>query len=173
VRRLVELHGGSVRVHSDGPDKGSEFRVRLPALPPQRPEQSEPPPEAEPAKRRTLRILVVEDELAVAEMLVMLLELWGHTVQVVHNGPAALASAPTFRPEVVLCDIGLPEMSGYELARQLRQQEGLSKSVLIAITGYGQEEDQRRAQEAGFDHHMIKPVDPAALEKLLTSLVDA
>ena len=103
----------------------------------------------------------------------MLLELSGHTVQTVHDGPAALAAASTFRPEVVLCDLGLPGMNGYELARQLRQLEGLNKSVLIAITGYGQEEDQRRAQEVGFDHHMTKPVDPAALAKLLTSLVDA
>jgi two-component system CheB/CheR fusion protein len=173
VRRLVELHGGSVRAHSDGPGKGSEFRVRLPDLPPQRLEPFEPPPEPEPARRRTLRVLVVEDELAVAEMLVMLLELWGHSVQAVHDGPAALAVAPTFRPEVALCDIGLPGMDGYQLARQLRQQEGLNKSVLIAITGYGQEEDQRRAQEAGFDHHLIKPVDPAELEKLLTSIVVA
>jgi len=173
VRRLVELHGGSVRAHSDGPGKGSEFRVRLPALPPQRPEPAESPPEPEPAKGRTLRILVVEDELVVAKMFVMLLELWGHTVQAVHDGIAALAVGQTFRPEVVLCDIGLPGMDGYELARQLRQQEGLNKSVLIAITGYGQEEDLRRAQEAGFDHHLIKPVDPAALAKLLTSRVDA
>jgi CheY-like chemotaxis protein len=116
---------------------------------------------------------VVEDDLDVAEMLVMLLELWGHTVEAVHDGIAALVVGQTFRPEVVLCDIGLPGMDGYELARQLRQQEGLNKSVLIAITGYGQEEDQRLAQEAGFDHHLIKPVDPAALGKLLTSLVDA
>jgi two-component system CheB/CheR fusion protein len=173
VRRLVELHGGSVRAHSDGPCKGSEFWVRLPAIPTQRPEPSEPPPEPEPAKGRTLRILVVEDELTVAEMLVMLLELWGHTVQAVHDGPAAMAAASTFRPEVVLCDIGLPGMNGYRLAQRLRQQKGLNTSVLIAITGYGQKEDQRRAQEMGFDHHMIKPVDPAALEKLLTSLVDA
>jgi PAS domain S-box-containing protein len=171
VRRLVELHGGSVRAHSNGPGKGSEFVVRVPALPPQRPEPSKPPPEQEPAKGRTLRVLVVEDDLAVAEMLVMLLELWGHTVQAVHDGPAALAAAPTFRPEVVLCDIGLPGMNGYQLVPQLRQQEGLSKSVLVAMTGYGQEEDRRHAQEAGFDHHMTKPVDPAALEKLLTSLV--
>jgi two-component system CheB/CheR fusion protein len=171
VRRLVELHGGSVRAHSDGLGKGSEFVVRLPALPPQRPEPSEPPPQPEPAQGRTLRILVVEDELAVAEVLVMLLQLWGHTVQAVHDGQAALAAAPTFRPEVVLCDIGLPAMNGYELARQLRRQEGLNKAALIAITGYGQEEDQRRAQEVGFDYHMTKPVDPAALEKLLTSLV--
>jgi two-component system CheB/CheR fusion protein len=172
VRRLVELHGGSVRAHSDGPGKGSEFRVRLPALPPQRPEPSEPPPEQEPARGRTLRVLVVEDELAVAEMLVLLLELWGHTVQAVHDGPAALAAAQTLRPEVVLCDIGLPGMDGYQLARQLHQQEGLNKSVLVAMTGYGQEQDRRRAQAAGFDHHMTKPVDPTALEKLLTSLVD-
>jgi CheY-like chemotaxis protein len=171
VRRLVELHGGSVLAHSDGPGKGSEFRVRLPALPLQRPEPSKPPPEPEPAKGRTLRILVVEDEVATAEMLGMLLELWGHTVQTVHDGPAALAAASTFRPEVVLCDIGLPAMNGYQLARQLRQQEGLNKAVLIAITGYGQEEDRRRAREAGFDHHVIKPVDPAALEKLLATLV--
>jgi two-component system CheB/CheR fusion protein len=116
---------------------------------------------------------VVEDELGVAEMLVMLLELWGHTVQAVHDGPAALAAALAFCPEVVLCDLGLPGMNGYELARQLRQQEGSNKSELIAITGYGQEEDQRRAQEAGFDHHMTKPVDPAVLAKLLSSLVDA
>jgi PAS domain S-box-containing protein len=173
VRRLVELHGGSVRAHSDGPGKGSDFRVRLPALLLQRLEPSPPPPQPEPAKRRTLRILVVEDELAVAEMLVMLLKLWGHTVQAVRDGPAALAAAPTFHPEVVLCDIGLPGLNGYRVARQLRQQEGLNKSVLTAITGYGQEEDQRRAREAGFDHHMTKPVDPFALEKLLSCLVDA
>src|SRR5262249_22206760 len=139
---------------------------------PQSPEPSEPPPEPEPARGGTLRLLVVEDELAVAEMLVMLLEMWGHTVQAVHDGPAALAAAPTLRPQVVLCDIGLPGMDGYQLARQLRQQEGLNKAVLVAMTGYGQEHDRRRAQEAGFDHHMTKPVDPAVLEKLLASLVD-
>jgi two-component system CheB/CheR fusion protein len=171
VRRLVELHGGSVRAHSDGPGKGSEFWVRLPALTAQRPEPSGPPPEPKPAKARPLRVLVVENEVAMAEMLGMLLELWGHTVQAVHDGPAALAAASTFCPKVVLCDIGLPGMNGYELARQLRQLEGLNKSMLVAITGYGQEEDQRRAREAGFDHHLIKPVDPAALAKLLTSLV--
>jgi PAS domain S-box-containing protein len=173
VRRLVELHGGTVRARSDGPGKGSEFVVRLPALSAQRAEPPEPPPQQEPAKGRALRILVVEDEPAVAEMLVMLLELRGHTVQTVYNGPAALAAAPAFHPEVVLCDIGLPRMSGYQVARQLRQQEGLNNSVLVAITGYGQEQDRRRAQKAGFDHHMTKPVDPAVLEKFLSSLVDA
>jgi PAS domain S-box-containing protein len=166
VRRLVEMHGGSVLVHSDGPAKGSEFMVRLPALPPRQPEVSGPP-EQEPAKQVPLRIMVVEDEVAVAEMLAVLLKLWGHTVRAVHDGPAALATAETFHPEVVLCDIGLPGMNGYQLARQLCRQAGPNKPTLVAITGYGQEEDRRRAQTAGFDHHMTKPVDPAALEALL------
>jgi PAS domain S-box-containing protein len=166
VRRLVEMHGGSVLAHSDGPGKGSEFMVRLPALPPRQPDVPGQL-EQEPAKQEPLRILVVEDEVAVEEMLVMLLELWGHTVRAVHDGPAALAAAETFHPEVVLCDIGLPGMNGYQLARQLGLQAGPNKPVLVAITGYGQEEDRRRAQTAGFDHHMTKPVDPAALEALL------
>jgi PAS domain S-box-containing protein len=173
VRRLVELHDGTARAHSAGPGKGSEFVVRLPAVPLQRLELADPPREQEQVKAKALRILVVEDELAVAEMLELLLDLWGHTVQVVHNGPAALAAAPSWRPQVVLCDIGLPGMDGYHLARQLRQQQGLNRFVLIAITGYGQEEDQRRSHDAGFDHHLTKPVDPVTFEKLLTSLVDA
>ena len=173
VRRLVELHGGSVRAHSDGAAKGSEFVVRLPALPARSPKSSEPPPIQEQARSRGLRVLVVEDEPAVAEMLVMLLELWGHAVQAVHDGPAALVAAPTFRPHVALCDIGLPGMNGYQLARHLRQQVALNKLVLIAMTGYGQEEDQRRAREAGFDHHLTKPVNPVAFEKLLASVADA
>ena len=111
---------------------------------------------------------MVEDDLAVAEMLVLLLKLWGHTVQAVPDGPAALVAALPFRPEVVLCDIGLPGMDGYQLARQLRHQEGSNKSLLFAITGYGLEEDLRRAQQAGFDHHLTKPIDPAVLAKLLT-----
>jgi CheY-like chemotaxis protein len=100
-------------------------------------------------------------------MLVMLLKLWGHTVRAVHDGPTALAATETFHPEVVLCDIGLPGMNGYQLARQFCLQAGQNKPVLVAITGYGQEEDRRRAQTAGFDHHMTKPVDPALLESLL------
>ena len=140
--------------------------VRLPAMPPQQPDVPGPLEQA-PAKQEPLRILVVEDEVAVAEMLVMLLKLWGHTVRAVHDGPTALAAAETFHPEVVLCDIGLPGMNGYQLARQLCLRAGRNKPVLVAITGYGQEEDRRRAQTAGFDHHVTKPVDPAVLETLL------
>jgi two-component system CheB/CheR fusion protein len=167
VRQLVHLHGGSVLAHSDGPGKGSEFIVRLPPPPEQAPELSPPPLATGPAKNGSLRVLVVEDEAIVAEMLIMLLKLWGHAVQGVHEGPAALAAIATFAPEVILCDLGLPGMDGYELARQVRHREGANKPVLVAITGYGQEEDKRRAQAAGFDHHMTKPVDPNVLEALL------
>jgi two-component system CheB/CheR fusion protein len=167
VRRLIQMHGGSVVAHSDGPGKGSEFVVRLPAMTAPAPRAAELPAEPMPARSNPLRVLVVEDELAVGEMLVMLLELWGHTVRAVYDGPAALAAAQTFDPEVVLCDIGLPGMSGYQLARRLCRREGGARPVLVAITGYGQEEDRRRAQQAGFAHHMTKPVDPAALEALL------
>jgi two-component system CheB/CheR fusion protein len=175
VRRLVELHGGRVLAHSDGPGRGSEFLVGLPALAPQPDGEPEPPRPPEPVKAEPRRVLVVEDEVAVAEMLVMLLELWGHQVQAVFDGPAALAAVQTFHPQVILCDIGLPGMSGYQLARQLRQQGAGSgdphpapaQPVLVAITGYGQEEDRHCAQRAGFDHHLTKPVDPPALEALL------
>jgi PAS domain S-box-containing protein len=169
VRRLAELHGGRVLAHSAGVGQGSEFMVRLPAP------SGQPRQPAAPAKEPELlqggrRVLVVEDEAAVAEMLVMLLQLWGHSVQAVHDGPTALATAKCFYPEVVLCDIGLPGMDGYQLARQLRDQGAAHKPMLVAVTGYGQEEDQRRAQRAGFDHHMTKPVNPIALKKLLDSL---
>jgi two-component system CheB/CheR fusion protein len=125
------------------------------------------PAEQESGKTEPLRILVVEDEVVVAEMLVTLLGMWGHRVRAAHDGPSALAAIPLFHPEVILCDIGLPEMNGYELARQVRQYDSTTKPVLVAVTGYGQEEDRRRAQRAGFDHHLTKPVEPPALEALL------
>ena len=154
--------------HSDGPAKGSEFMVRLPALPAQPPGAVQPAESArQPPSKGNLRVLVVEDEAVVAEMLVMLLELWGHSVRAVHDGLAASTVALSFDPEVILCDIGLPGINGYELARQLRQYGGGDRPLLVAITGYGQEEDRNRARKAGFDHHMTKPVDPAALEALL------
>jgi PAS domain S-box-containing protein len=173
VRQLVHLHGGSILAHSDGAGKGSEFIVRLPASPEQEPELSPPLMAPEPSKNGSLRILVVEDETIVAEMLVMLLKLWGHAVQEVHEGQAALAAIATFSPEVILCDLGLPGMDGYELARHVRRGDGENKPVLVAITGYGQVEDKRRTQAAGFDHHMTKPVDPKILEALLADCASA
>jgi PAS domain S-box-containing protein len=168
VRRLVEMHGGSVEAHSAGPGQGSEFVVRLPALP-KPPEESEVPPEQMARRNDSLRVLVVEDVVEVAHTLKVLLELWGHAVRVVHDGPAALVASRIYQPEVVLLDIGLPGMNGYDVARQLRRQQGRKRPLLVAVTGYGGEEDKRRAREAGFDCHMTKPVDLEELEALIAS----
>jgi signal transduction histidine kinase len=166
VRRLVELHGGSVEAHSAGPGQGSEFVVRMPLSSP--PEQ--PPRETEGsvslavAARR--RVLVVEDNLDAAEAIETLLRLHGHEVEVVHEGRAALEVAGSRPPDVVLLDLGLPGMDGYELARRLRAELG-SRLRLVAMTGYGQEEDRRRSADAGCDHHLVKPVQFADVERLL------
>jgi two-component system CheB/CheR fusion protein len=118
---------------------------------------------------RPQRILIVEDSVGAAAALAELLELEGHQVWVAHDGAAALAAALSCRPEVVLCDIGLPGMDGYEVARRLRQELHLEDTLLIALTGYGQEEDRRRSQAAGFAHHLVKPVDVATLAALLAT----
>jgi signal transduction histidine kinase len=167
VRRLVELHGGTVTAASAGRGQGSEFTVRLPILVP----DANPAPDARlngPAAAGPGRkVLVIDDNVDLAESLATLLRLEGHTVQTVHEGQAALATARTSRPEVVLLDLGLPGVDGYEVARQLRKQPELEGVVLVALTGYGQEEDRRRCREAGFDHHLIKPADPEELKRLL------
>jgi len=169
VRRLVEMHGGSVTAHSEGPGKGSEFVVRLPAL---SSNSSIPGATAgaggEPVRAASQRrILVVDDNVDAAESLALLLRLEGHNVRVAHDGPAALAAVESEPPDLVFLDIGMPVMNGYDVARRLRQRPGLESLVLVAMTGWGQEEDRRRSQEAGFDHHLIKPVEPGALYKLL------
>jgi CheY-like chemotaxis protein len=166
VKSLVEMHGGSVAVHSDGPGAGSEFVVRLPV------HHHEPTPAAEavdqfpaPVSRR---ILIVDDSRDAADSLALLLGLSGHEVRTAHDGPAALEAAQAFKPVVVLLDIELPGgVSGYDLAPRLRQLAGLEKSLLVALTGYGQEEDKQKALEAGFDAHMVKPTDLDALLALL------
>ena len=113
------------------------------------------------------RILIVEDVAQVAQMLGMLLKIWGYDARVAHDGPTGLVAFRTYQPDVVLCDIGLPGMSGYDVAGMMREEPRQKRPLLVAVTGYGGEEDRRRSHEAGFDFHMTKPVDPAALEKLL------
>jgi PAS domain S-box-containing protein len=171
VRSLVEMHGGAVAVHSDGPGKGSEFTVRLPLL-------TAPWPGAEggraaapraPPPGAPRRVLVVDDSRDAADSLALLLRCWGHEVRTASNGPAALAEAASFRPHVVLLDIGLPGMSGLELARKLRQLPGLEGVALVALTGFGRDDDRRRSLEAGCEHHWVKPVDPVVLESLLNA----
>jgi PAS domain S-box-containing protein len=168
VRNLVALHGGRVEVRSEGPGRGSEFSVRLPLLAGCREPAAAPPAPATPAAAGGgLRVLVVDDNVDAVESLAMLLELEGHRVRMVHDGPAALDAARTFRPQAVLLDIGLPGMSGYEVARRLRADPDLNPVRLIAVSGYGSPEDKQRSREAGFDLHLVKPVEPADLLILL------
>jgi CheY-like chemotaxis protein/two-component sensor histidine kinase len=171
VRGLVELHGGRVEARSDGPGKGSEFVVRLPVL--VAPARPTPPGEdtAEAHHGAAYRILVVDDNEDGATSLAMMLHILGHDTRTAHDGPAALAAAAAFRPDVMLLDIGLPGLSGYEVCRRVREQPGGARTVLIALTGWGQDEDRQRSKDAGFNFHMVKPVDPAALTKLLSGLL--
>jgi PAS domain S-box-containing protein len=169
VRGLVEMHGGTVEAHSEGPGRGSIFTVRLPAARPTPPETLLPAPEVG-AARPAMRILVADDNRDAADSLTMLLQLAGHEVRTAHDGREAVEAAAAFRPDVALLDIGMPGLTGYEVARRVREQPGGAGVVLVAITGWGQEEDKRRAAEAGFDHHLTKPVDPLALERLLSAL---
>jgi PAS domain S-box-containing protein len=167
VRRLVELHGGRITAHSEGPDKGSEFVLRLPAS--REPAGRGPGAEGQGTALTAVarRVLVVDDNVDAAESMAMLLRLAGHDVRVAYNGPEALAVAEGSHPEVVLLDIGLPGMSGYDVAQQWRQQPAFRDTVLIAVTGYGQEDDRRRSHEAGFDYHLTKPVDADGLRRVL------
>jgi signal transduction histidine kinase len=169
VRSLVSMHGGTVEARSDGPGRGSEFVVRLP-LAAGRLAPHERDGDGRPAAVAPRRILVVDDNHDAADSLGMLLKFLGADVRTANDGPAALEAFKTYRPSVVLLDIGLPGMDGYEVARQARQQPESEDVTLIALTGWGQEEDRRRSREAGIDHHLIKPVDLGVLERLLANL---
>ena len=167
VRKLVEAHGGKVAATSGGVDKGSKFSIRLPAA--KRPAATNAlatrPPGPVSARAR---ILVVDDNIDMAHGLERLLKLLGHDVKTVHDGPNAIEVARGYRPKVVLLDIGLPGMDGYEVASMLRHDGCCDGAVFIAISGYGQDEDRRRSKEAGFDHHLVKPIDNNALLTLLS-----
>ncbi|WP_437498463.1 ATP-binding response regulator [Sorangium sp. So ce1099] len=166
VKRLVELHGGSCSCASAGTGMGAEFVVRLPAL---RDEGAAAGArEREPAARgERLRVAVVDDNHDAAHLLAVSLRRWGHDVVVAHDGLEALELVRRARPDVAVLDIGLPGIDGFELARRLRREPALDGCTLIAASGYGQEVDRQRASDAGFDHHLLKPVEPAALLKLL------
>jgi PAS domain S-box-containing protein len=169
ARRLVELHGGRIEAFSDGPGKGAEFVIHLPLLdaPPRSPSLD---PAANPAEKAALRILVVEDNEDAAESLRLLLQKQGHEVRLACNGREALEAARAQCPEVMIVDIGLPEMDGYEVARRVRSDPGLRELALIALTGYGNAQDRQASSEAGFACHLVKPADPEVLEELLQRL---
>ena len=166
VRRLTAMHNGTVTASSQGPGRGSEFEVRLPL------EKMGPRPaparERQPAPARR-RVLVVDDNEDSTETMSTLITMWGHEVRAAHDGPTAIRIAQEFAPDTVLLDIGLPNVSGYEVARQLRALPGMEGAALIAMTGYGQAEDRRRSEEAGFTDHLTKPVPPDKLRALLAA----
>jgi PAS domain S-box-containing protein len=172
AKNLTQMHGGSIEAHSAGLGKGCEFIVRLPLMVQQGNEcmdraDDERPYEA-PASGH--RLLVVDDNQDAARSLAMLLRLRGHEVRIAHDGASALAIATSYHPKVVFMDIGMPGMDGYEVARRLREHQGLKSVVLAALTGWGQQEDRRRTAEAGFDYHLVKPADAKTLEDLLDAL---
>jgi CheY-like chemotaxis protein len=160
VKGLIELHGGSVEAHSGGAGKGAQFTVRLP-LPADfaTAAVAHAAAVADPPRCTGARILVADDNEDAASSLGTLLMLDGHEVRVVNDGEAAFAAAETFRPDIALLDIGMPKQNGYEVARRIRATPWGASLLLVAVTGWGQAEDKRRAKEAGFDHHFTKPLD--------------
>jgi signal transduction histidine kinase len=168
VKGVVEQHGGTVEARSDGPGRGSEFVVRLglTSAPGQR--RDEPAPEALAGPGR--RVLIIEDNVDAAETLREVLDMSGHEVEIAYDGRAGIEKARAFRPDVALCDITLPEMDGYAVARAIRSDPALARTLLVAVTGCALPDDERRAAEAGFDEHLAKPATLAALEKLLAGV---
>ena len=171
VRQLVELHGGTVEAHSIL-GQGSEFVVRLPVIQAAAPPLPLPPPVASPDRPagRRCRVLAVDDSVDAVEFLARLLRLSGHEVEVAHDGPSAVQAALAMRPDVVLLDIGLPGLTGYEVARRLRQEAALKNTVLVALTGYGRESDRQRSRNAGFSYHLVKPAGVREVEEILAAV---
>jgi CheY-like chemotaxis protein len=172
VRALVELHGGTVTANSPGLGLGTEFTLRMPIVVPHRDNQAAAPTtvsDSSPAGSAPLRILIVDDSPGVARSLEMVLADWKYTVRTCCDGFAALDAVGTFKPQVVLADLGMPQMNGYQLAEQLRRQPVMRDTVLIAVSGYGQPADQQRSQAAGFSRHLVKPIDLSELKQILAA----
>jgi CheY-like chemotaxis protein len=170
VKRLVQMHGGTVEARSEGEGKGSEFIVRLPivlSVMQQERNQHKEAPVRSAARRR---VLVVDDNLDAAVSLALMLKLMGHEVRTAHDGLEGVAAAHDFRPDVVILDIGMPRLNGYDACRRIREQPWGRQMVIFALTGWGQQEDKARSQAAGFDGHLVKPVQPGDLKTLLTEL---
>jgi PAS domain S-box-containing protein len=167
VRLLVQMHGGSIQVHSDGLGEGSEFRVTLPRV-----MQECVPATAQSVAvvPRSLRVMVVDDGVSAADMLAMFLELEGFEVRTAYDGLQALEVAAQLQPQVVFLDLGMPRLDGFQTARRIRQLPGCAKVTLIALTGWGQDSDRRRTKEAGFDYHLVKPIEPRMLREMLANL---
>jgi len=173
TRKLVQLHGGSVTAHSDGQGKGSVFTVRLPAVVMPQDGAAAPESAVPAAAGGSLRILVADDNLDAGETLCVLLQVMGHEVKHVADGTLAVDAVPAFDPQLVLLDIGMPGMNGYDTCRALRAQPGGAGRTIVAVTGWGQPQDVAKAAEAGFDHHLVKPVEVDSLTQLISARVSS
>ncbi len=167
VKRLVEMHGGNIEAHSPGPSQGSEFVVRLPVVVDSQPATKEATNSEITTTSTPLRILVVDDNEDGAKCLGMMLQIMGNDVRIAHDGLAAVEEAEAFRPVVIFLDIGMPKLNGYDACRRIREESWGKCMVLVALTGWGQDDDRQRTNEAGFDYHFVKPVETDALVKLL------
>jgi PAS domain S-box-containing protein len=166
VKSLTEMHGGRIEVRSDGVNQGSEFIARLPILDEMPVTEETPPTLREAASAGKLRVLVVDDNKAAMEILAKVVKMLGNEVHTASDGQDGVAAAAVFLPDIILMDIGMPKMNGYEAARQIRQQPWGATMYLVALTGWGQDEDKRRTKEAGFDYHLVKPAEPSELKRL-------
>jgi len=170
VKRLVEMHGGSIEARSEGEGQGSEFIVRLSVI--NRSAAPLPASEVEPEPASKRRVLIVDDNLDSADSLAMLLNITGNKTFLAHDGVEALEAVEKYRPEVMLLDIGLPKLDGHEVCRRVRELPWGKDIVIIALTGWGQEDDRRKSEEAGFNGHLVKPVDYDRLLELLGQLTN-
>jgi len=171
VKSLVEMHTGTVAVQSEGENQGSVFGVTLPLLAEQpRPTLASAPESENTGGRISRRVLVVDDNRAAADMLRLVMKMLGNEVWTANDGQEAIEVAAEFLPEVILMDLGMPKVNGYEAARHIREQAWGKDILLVALTGWGQEDDRQRTLEAGFDHHLVKPAEPAAIQELLKNL---
>jgi CheY-like chemotaxis protein len=171
VRGLVELHGGTVDARSEGVGRGAELVVRLRLAASQ--EEGPRPPPTGSARVPARRVLVIEDNPDAAETLREMLEMNGHEAEITHNGRDGIEKARAFRPDIIFCDIGLPDMDGYAVARGIRSDPTLASTLLVALTGYALPEDRLHAAEAGFDRHLTKPVSVAQIEEALSTVMRA
>jgi CheY-like chemotaxis protein/two-component sensor histidine kinase len=173
VQSLVALHGGSVSAASPGPGRGSTFTVRLPLLSPETEVKSRMTQPASDSKPDQLQVLIVDDNTDAAESLGVLLDIEGHAAHIAHNGAEALQVAQSRPLDVVFLDIGLPDMTGYDVARRMRLLPGMQKTLLVALTGWGTQDDRQRTRDAGFDRHLTKPAELPAVEELLRTAAEA
>jgi CheY-like chemotaxis protein len=169
VKGLVELHGGQVEAASEGSGLGATFTIRLPLE--REPAALTPRPVSPGTHSRQHRVLVIEDNRDAADSMCVLLGLLGHEVRAAYSGPEGVQAAASWSPDVVVSDIGLPGFDGYEVARRIRRLPGMDGVLLVALTGYGSEEDRRLSRTVGFDHHLVKPADPADLQRVLAAQV--